>query len=231
VPSAGKLDNDLILAFDGSGWREIRLGYNIADMCVTDDSRYLVLFAGGREVTKPQFSSAGALGFDGGSGGSVTSNQRTYEEYDVYVMDHEVQTYDPPERTHIYESAWIRADDTALAPVNVHELFIGMVDEADETIDVYVYSNGSYDPDEDSPRTTRAVGVQAEDLIGDLVLGTGKDTARRLCWRRVTINLENVNTWSFELRSTNPHHIAAFAFSISQVTSGDPLARIPLGGD
>jgi hypothetical protein len=94
-----------------------------------------------------------------------------------------------------------------------------------------VFSNGSYQPDPDSPRTVRAVGVKVEDLLGDLVLGEGKTHARRLFWRRVPIGLESVNTWAFKLKSTSPFHIASFAFQTSFATMGDQLARIPLGED
>jgi hypothetical protein len=106
-----------------------------------------------------------------------------------------------------------------------------MVDEVNESVDIDVFSNGSFAPDSDSPRTARAVGVQVEDLLGDLVLGTGKTHARRLFWRRVPIGLQSITTWAFTLKSQTPFHIAAFAFQTSFATQGDELARIPMGED
>jgi len=232
VPSAGQFDNDLILCFNGAGWNEIRLGFYISDMCITDDPRYYVLFAGSRPVTKPKFSLSGALTLD--EGGTVTplvAEQKTYNEYDVYVMGHEVEGFDEPERTYVYESAWLRADDTAITPINVPELFIGMVDEVDESFDVYIYFNGSYEPDEDSPRACKSIGVLAKDLIGDLTLNEGKTKMRRLFWRRVPVALENVNTWAFKIVSKTPLHLSAFAFHSMIASGGDKLARIPFGED
>ena len=106
-----------------------------------------------------------------------------------------------------------------------------MVDETNQSIDVNIFSNGSFAEDSDSPRTVRAVGVGVEDLIGDFKLGEGKVHARRLFWRRVPVGLQSVNTWAFELTSNEPFHIAAFAFQTSFATMGDELARIPLGED
>ena len=45
VTPAGSFENTLLLCFDGKGWRAQKLGYDITDMCATDDPRYLVLFA------------------------------------------------------------------------------------------------------------------------------------------------------------------------------------------
>jgi hypothetical protein len=217
VARAGSFDNELILAFDGQGWREIDLGYKINDMCVTDDHRYLVLFAGGIEKNFPSFNEPNQLS--------------TATEFDVYVMSRETTAGAGPNLSHEFQSAWLRGDDNALQPIHVHNLYIGMIDEVNESIDIEVYSNGSYAPDADSPRRVKAVGVGVEDLLGDFVLGQGKTHARRLYWRRVPIGLQSVNTWAFKLTSDKPFHIASFAFQTSFATMGDQLARIPLGED
>jgi len=240
VAPAGSFENTLMLCFDGKGWRELKLGYDITDMCVTDDSRYLVLFAGGREQTKElagigttvdtfvvageqlQYTPEFTLGL-------TTEVTQTF--YDVFVMGHETLAEEPQDVTYEFKSAWLRGDDTALKPIHVHNLYIGMVDEINQSIDVNVFSNGSFAPDEDSPRTVRAVGVGVEDLVGDLTIGTGKVHTRRLFWRRVPIGLQSVNTWAFELTSKQPFHVAAFAFQTSFATMGDELGRIPLGED
>lgn len=231
VPSAGEFNNDLLLCYDGQGWSEIRLGVTISDMCVTDDPRYLVLFAGAREVTKPLASFGQGLTLDEGGSFQLQVTEKTYDEYDIFVMGHETANYEEPAREYVYESAWFRADDTAITPINVPELFLGMVDEVDTSFDIYIYSNGSYEPDEDSPRKCKSIGVLAQDLIGDLELGAGKTKARRLFWRRVSVGLENVNTWSFKIVSSTPLHLSAVAFHSMLATGGDRLARIPLGED
>lgn len=220
VARAGSMDNELILSFDGSGWKELDLGYKISDVCVTDDPRYYVLIAAGRTftLTSPELvtpeNPAGTASITG---------------YNVRVMGHESTAGKGPDLVHEYLSAWLRADDNALQPVNVHSLYLGFVDEIDENVDVYIYSNGSYAPDADSPRPVRSVGVRVEDLLGDLQLGSGKVHARRLFWRRVPVALENVNTWAFRLRGKC--HIAAFAFHTSLASQGDALGRIPEAED
>ena len=218
VAKAGSFDNELILAFDGQGWREIELGYKINDMCVTDDYRYLVLFAGGQTQSFPAFTQPG-------------EPIPTATPYDVYVMSHETTAGAGPDLTYEFQSAWLRGDDNALQPIHVHNLYIGMIDEVNETIGVEVFSNGSFAPDSDSPRNLKAVGVGVEDLLGEFILGEGKTHARRLYWRRVPIGLQSVNTWAFKLKSDTPFHIASFAFQTSFATMGDQLARIPLGED
>jgi hypothetical protein len=136
-----------------------------------------------------------------------------------------------PDLTYEFQSAWLRGDDNALQPIHVHNLYIGMIDEVNETIDVEIFSNGSFAADTDSPRRLKSVGVKIEDLLGDFVLGQGKTHARRLYWRRVPVGLQSVNTWAFKLKSETPFHIASFAFQTSFATMGDQLARIPLGED
>jgi hypothetical protein len=230
VPSAGKFNNDLVLCFNGTGWNELRLGFTISDVCVTDDARYLVLFAGARPVTKSTLN-LGVLTFDQG-GSYLTSKPKTYNEYDIYVMGHEVSSFQAPARTYVYESAWFRADDTAITPVNVSELFIGMVDEVDASFDIYIYANGASAATEDSPQRCKALGVYStSSLIDTLTLGTDKTKPRRLFWRRVTVGLENVNTWAFKIVSETPLHLASFAFHSALATGGDRLARIPFGED
>jgi hypothetical protein len=146
-------------------------------------------------------------------------------------MSHETDASKDTPLTYEFQSAWLRGDDNALQPIHVHNLYIGMVDEIDETIDIEIFSNGLFTPDEDSPRRMKSIGVKAEDLLGDFVLNEGKTRSRRLYWRRVPVGLSSVNTWAFKLKSKTPFHIASFAFQTSFATMGDQLARIPLGED
>jgi hypothetical protein len=206
VTPAGDSFNSLMFCFDGQGFREIKLGLDVWDMCLTDDARRYVLMSGQTARSDPY-------------------------GHDVYVADHEPQDFINADRTHVFRSAWLRGDDTALKPIHVHNLYVGMVDESDESIDVNIYSNGSHAPDADSPRKVKAVGVGIEDLTGAAIIGTAKAHARRLYWRRVPVGLQSIHTWAFELTSTKPFHIAALAFQTSFATMGDELGRIPLGED
>ena len=203
---SGDSHNSLMFCYDGRGFREVKLGLDVWDMCATDDARQYVLMSGQNSRSDPY-------------------------GHDVYVFGHEIEDFSNADRTHVFRSAWLRGDDTALKPIHVHNLYIGMVDEKNDIIDVNIYSNGSWAPDPDSPRKVKSVGVGVQDLTGAAVIGKAKAHARRLYWRRVPVGLQSVNTWAFELTSTSPFHIAALAFQTSFATMGDELGRIPLGED
>jgi hypothetical protein len=214
VSPAGQDGNTLCLCFDGTYWRELSLGYQVADTCATDDARHVVLIGG-------------ADSFD----------------IDVFVMDREIQEYTPPVRTYDFLSQWLRGSQTARLPIHVHWLYVGFIDEVDETLDVYFYADGSYEDDEDSPRQVSSVGAArtthvpdgrglvSEDLTGTAVLGTSKLHERRLYWRKVPVGLENVFTWAFRIKSESRYHLAAVAFSTSIATMGEAEARVPEATD
>ena len=210
VTPAGDRNNTLILCYDGNGWRELSLGFTVNSLCQTDDARQLLLFSGKNQTTGT---------------------------HDVYVFDHEMQEFPAPTRECVLRSPWLRADEVALQPLNIHTLFVGLIDEIDTELEVSVYANGSLAPDDDSPRKLKAVGTHAAsdpagaDLTGSAVIGTAKWRNRRLYWRQVPIGLENVSTWKFQISTESAFHIAAFAVQTSKATMGDSLGRVPFGSD
>lgn len=207
VSPAGRDANRLILRFDGRSWRRMDLGFDVNDICVTDDWRQLVLFAG-RDLTN-----------------NING---------VWVLDHEVAAtvYTPPPRSYTYRSGWLRADEHALDPVNVRAIFLGLVDGSNAQATVRLYRDGSWrvletftnvellGKDEDSRVVT--------DIAASAVIGTSLFHERRLFWRWVPCgeHLRDVHTWAFEISSTSRINIAAFAFDVSQATHGSPRGRV-----
>lgn len=218
---AGSNYNELMLIFDGQYWRRQDIGYHIADICQTDDWRQYNLFAG--QLMFPQGRRNTQLTYD------RTSN--------VYVMGRERQDFTTAAFKTQYRSAWIRGDDTALTPLNVRSLYLGMVDAWDGNATIRFYKNGSWDPVTEI-QDVRLVGVDDEsnvvrDIAGNAVLGQAKTHYPRLYWRQVPVDLRNVNTWAFEIEVVGQDrlHLASFAFDMSVATTGSPRGRIPFRAD
>jgi hypothetical protein len=218
---AGSNYNELMLIFDGQYWRRQELKYHIADICQTDDWRQYNLFAGKEMLPEDEREEAGTV--------PLSSN--------VYVLGRERPDYTIPDRKVQYRSAWIRGDDTALTPLNIRSLYLGMVDAWDGDATIRFYRNGSWDPVTEITNL-RLLGVDDEsnvvrDIAGSAVLGQAKVHYPRLYWRQVPVDLRNVNTWAFEIEVETPNrlHLASFAFDMSVATSGSPRGRIPFRAD
>jgi len=209
---AGENKNTLVLTFDGQGWKRQTLGLHLADMCLTDDWRRMLL--------------------------AVATDTDTDDDWnDVFVLNRETVAYAARERDILYRSAWLRGDDTGLKLLNVRTMYIGLLDSYDDDFEILFYRNGSYKavvqmtdvkavgPDDDSGLVT--------DIAGSAVIGTATTHNPRLFYRQVPVGLQNVNSWAFEIRAKSPVrlHLAAFAFDVSIASSGNALSRIPRRGD
>lgn len=232
IAPAGSQYNTRVLIFDGQYWRKLSLGYHIADICQTDDWRQYNLVAGHAMLVgnEPQDSTSNVL---------VMGRERS----DYFELNGNL-------RRAVYRSAWIRGDDTALTPLNVRSLYLGMVDAWDgDALEIRFYKNGSWAPVRD-PVTVRTMGVDNDsnvvrDVAGSAFIGSVSDPIRaqlhkpRLYWRQVPVDLRNVNTWAFEISGfTHSYgttrqklHLAAFAFDMNVATTGSPRGRIPFAKD
>jgi hypothetical protein len=221
VARAGTYKNNMILSFDGTFWRRQRIGIEIADWCQVDDWRQYIL-ALGQELDSSD----------------VTSGERAGSpRVEAFVMGHATESYEPPDRTIIYRSGWLRGDDVGLTPVNVRTMFIGLVDSWNGDFTIKFYRNGSWS-EFVKMTDVRAIGVDdgsnvVTDIAGSAVLGTSKLHDPRLFWRQIPVGIENAGSWAFEIRASWPTrlHVASFAFDISVATSGSPRGRIPLRAD
>lgn len=217
IPPAGRHRNLLQVCFDGHGFRRWDMGISLADICRLDDWRGYVL----------------GCGHDG-------------TDFNVYALNREVQSYTPPDRTAVFRSAWLTADETGSLPVRVRKLYIRGIDSSNANVTIRFYRDGSYVPvDEQTdlrmigPDTTNDVAAPlprnpVSDIAGSAVIGTSLIHARRPFWRYVTPNgLQDCFSWAFELRATYPTrmHLAAFAFDVSVSGSGDARGRIQARGD
>ena len=235
---AGDSENSLVLCFDGRYWRRMDLGMHIADMCTTDDWRQYTMFLGyeqGYQTTElPMLGSASGVDISGTTG---TTTVRTKNANHVYVMDKETTAFTPPDRTIVYRSGWMRADDVGLTPMNVRSMFVGMIDSWNGDFTVRFYRNGSWS-EFVSMTDVKAVGVDdgsrvVMDVAGAAIIGQAKTHDPRLFWRQVPVGIENANTWAFEIEAKSPTrlHIASFAFDVSVATLGNVKARIPHRAD
>lgn len=209
---AGSTRNSLTLCFGTGGWRRRELGLDVRDTCTLKDARKYTLLAA-REVDN--------LG---------TTN-------DVYVADREHRAYTPPTRTVKYKSNWLRASDTAALPVQVSEMYVGMLDEYNGPLTVKFYKNGSWQPVH-TMTDLLAVGPDSGSTIvtqaaGSAVVGTAKALDPRLFWRRIPVKLQDARIWAFSIEVEYPGrmHLAAVAFDVAVATGGNKFARIPLRGD
>ena len=240
IARPGTSDNNFMLVFDGQYWRRLSQGFHIADMCQTDDWRQYNLFVGRRSSTDTDSdaftNSVYVLGRDRTKGGGP----------------HAVIAYNDRHVVPVYRSAWIRGDDTALTPLNVRSLYLGMVDAWDgEELRINFFKNGSWKPVYETV-FVRTVGVDNEsnvvrDIAGSALITNFEDKnpdgakfhRPRLFWRQVPVDLQNVNTWAFEIvaitrsggQQISKLHLAAFSFDMSVATTGSPRGRIPFSQD
>jgi len=207
-------------------------------MCTTDDWRQYTMFLGyeqGYQTTElPMLGSASGVDISGTTG---TTTVRTKNANHVYVMDKETTAFTPPDRTIVYRSGWMRADDVGLTPMNVRSMFVGMIDSWNGDFTVRFYRNGSWS-EFVSMTDVKAVGVDdgsrvVMDVAGAAIIGQAKTHDPRLFWRQVPVGIENANTWAFEIEAKSPTrlHIASFAFDVSVATLGNVKARIPHRAD
>lgn len=143
-------------------------------------------------------------------------------EHNVFVLDHEVRGYNPPTKDYAFRSQWLRYDPTGRLRFNVDAIYIGFLEHHSGNITVSWYQNGRRDVAKAS-KTVSGVAPDMTETFSAIVLGTGKTRRPRLFWRRVDVRLASVDSFAFDITSTEPVylHLAAFAFE-GQIT--DPHA-------
>lgn len=238
---AGKRKQTLVLCFDGRNWRRQDLGLHIADWCQTDDYRQYVLAAGthfkGGLVTLPEDPETETSTAHGDiSFGRLTykaSSTYTIDKNEVYVMGRETKAYDPPERTAVYRSGWLRGDQVGLAPMHIRTMYLGLVDAWNGSFTIKFYRNGSWS-EVVKMEDVLSIGVDDDssvvsDVAGSAVLGSSKTHDPRLFWRKVPVGLENAHSWAFEISLDYPTklHIASFVFDVTFASKGNVRSRVP----
>ena len=262
IATDGSPFNNMLLCFDGRYWRRMSLNLHVVGMTRTDDYSQNTLAL----AVDYSASADSATGFVGASGFRAALPDDSYGVYrpEVFNSSGDMSfnqpltrllvldrvsgdpSYTPPPRTIRYRSAWFRADESGLTPVNVRSLFICMADAWDGNAKVRIRKNGSEKVIAEMD-DLRLIGVDDEsdvvnDIVGSSVNMNSKFHNRRMFWRQVPVGLENVNTWCFEIefKQTPSHSVHAdtprielisFAFETSLASSGSPRGRIPLRSD
>lgn len=212
---AGSARHTLGLVFDGQGWRRLDLGIHVTGMCRDKGNEQYLLLCG-----------------------------RDYgeEHSGIFVYEHETMAYAGENKaTALYKSANLYGDELGLHPVHIHSLWVGMVDRSDAEATIRIYRNG-----EPTPYTTQAFrlmgpdGINADDtsaiyrdVLSRANVGTMQAHEHRLTWRKVDVNMPRCTTWRFEIEVNFPAEIeiAAFAFSLSIESRGNPLGMLPAKQD
>jgi hypothetical protein len=203
VCEAGSSSPNLILCYDGQGWREQRHNLLYNSLCVTKDEREYVL------------------------GGSQTS-EGVGEM--LMVLDHETRDYPTPITTFSYKSRWLKIDGAGLTRFNVATLFVGFLESANASVTVNCYRNGRWDDVIATGELTMVADDRAY-VFETSVLGTATTLSPRLYWKRFDMQLRSVDSFAFELvgapESGQYINIASFAFD--GVVAADRGARISRG--
>ena len=207
---AGETGNTLILTYDGTNWKRQTVGIKIADMCRVDDWRQYLLAVAKDVIT---------------------------DKNDVYLLDRETRSYAPGDRKVVYRSGWIKGDQTGMSLIHVRTMYIGMIDAWNGNATIRFYRNGSWSPVAEM-NDVRAIGPDDSsriviDIAGGAKIGSAKTRLPRLFWRQIPVNIENANSWAFEISANYPTklHLASFAFDISTVGFGNTKSRIPRRSD
>ena len=186
----GTRKNELIFCFDGKYWRRQTLGIHISDMCVTPNT-FRYTYAIGTDDRERDVSL------------KVGDENTKGDLARLFVLNRQTSDWFAGPRRIQYRSNWIYSSDYGLTPTNVRTLYIGLLDAFDGFATVRIYKNGSWDPVH-VMTDLRTVGVDDEsnlvmDVAGSAIFNKSKFHSPRLYWRQVPVDLQNVNSWAFEV--------------------------------
>ena len=213
VPSAGSTVNDIILAYSPRGWSRFDYGCAIHDLCVLDDAM-------------PDVYAAATVG-----------------AFDMVLnLSGETRDFDPPLRTAVYRSRWLRLHPFGYGRFNVRTMWIGCIDSYAGNIDVIFRRDWSSKVEhvQQYRSVGRPFGAVAAGLTGagddqgapfaagDVRIGTDVVRDRRLFWRKIPVGIDDCATFSFEIQATYPEafRLAAFIFDATATTQA-PQERWP----
>ena len=203
VTEAGQSSPNLLLCWDGEGWREQRHNLLYNSICATKDVREYII--GASHVTE-------------GTGQKLV------------VLDHENRTYASPISTFTYKSRWLKIDGVGLTRFNAATLYVGFLESSSATIVVNCYRNGRWDEVVATGELTLVADDRAA-VFSTSILGTAKTASPRLYWKRFDMQLRSVDSFSFELvgTPTDAEYINIAAFAFDGVVAADRGARISRG--
>ena len=193
VPSDGSRKNNVCWEYDGAGWTR-RTDVTAAAVCVTQDHRRYMLTAG--ETQKKSVANP----IEG-----------------VYLLDHQIQSFDPEDRASIIQTSWLRTfrSEGRGSPTTV---YLWLRESGSGTITVEVERDWragivetvtakAYPPD-DAPPFWNAAEYGGTDADGDAL--TWKK--RRPYWTRVDIYAPSSETFRLRITNTVPWEFLGLAF-------------------
>lgn len=203
VTEAGQSSPNLLLCWDGDGWREQRHNLLYNSLCATRDVRDYVI--GASHVTE-------------GTGQKLV------------VLDHENRTYPSPITQYVYKSRWLKIDGAGLTRFNAATLYVGFLESSSATVQVNCYRNGRWDEVIATGELTLIADDRAA-VFSTSVLGTARTASPRLYWKRFDMQLRSVDSFAFELvgTPTDAEYINIAAFAFDGVVAADRGARISRG--
>lgn len=196
ISAKGESRNTIILCFDGNYWRRQTLGIQIADMCSIKDHTHNTLAVGSdmRELDAG-ISSPGSPGTAPFNGRSVLSR--------VFIMGRQSTDYFAPPRRLRYRSAWLRSSELGLVPTNVRNLYVGLLDSWVGNATVRLYRNGSWEPVAQLDDVLLCGPDDGSGVVSEsaskAVVGSARTRDPRLFWRQIPVDLQNANSWAFEI--------------------------------
>tara|TARA_R110000744_G_scaffold18811_3_gene50171 strand:+ start:1045 stop:3483 length:2439 start_codon:yes stop_codon:yes gene_type:complete len=191
---AGQRDNLLMFCFDGKFWRRQTLGIHIADMCTsTEFTQYnLAIGSDEREADIPATSKS-----------QQDKILSTVDLSRVFILNRQSTDYFGPPRRIRYRSAWLKASSHGLNPLNVRNLYVGLLDSWVGSATIRLYRNGSWDPvSEVNDLLLHGPDDGAliiEESAVSAVVGEAKVRDPRIFWRQIPVDIQNANSWAFEL--------------------------------
>jgi hypothetical protein len=258
VPKAGSRFNDLVVCFDGEYWRRQELDIHIADVVVTNDFRRypVALVTDYTAVVSLDSATKGAVIkrldtrepieaddiLKGYGRGTAAEDYRPTTNILVLDRSHNDGYWEPPKRTIIYRSGWLRGDTHALTPINVRSMYIGMYDAWNGTATIRLFKNGSWSPQKEMSDLL-LVGPDNESGMVKDIAGSARirdpslyaaedypaDAARfhdpRLFWRQIPIGFENISTWAFEIEVEHNPFYHKDAASIKGLSNNEITKR------
>ena len=205
VPPGGSTGNDLMLVYDGQGWRRRVYGARWNGLTLTKDDRQMII----------------------GCGQAAQVNN-------LFVVDREVHSFSTPNKLYQFKSQWLRMDPTGRDRFNITAVYVGFIESCTTQISWKVYKNGRRDVASIVSTSDNALTLVAADAVGlsldALVVGTGTVRTPRLFWRRFDIKVTGVDSFAFDLTALEAGGVfpqmAAFSFEGSLVDgSGASVAR------
>lgn len=192
VAEKGQKTNTMILCFDGKFWRRQTLGIAIADMCTLSDHTHATVAVG----TDPRERFLLTQSKDPLWRGRVNLSR-------IFILNKQSTDYFGPPRRIRYRSAWIRSSDHGLVPTNVRNLYVGMLDSWVGNATIRLYRNGSWDPIAEMNDLLLCGPDDGSGVVADVaknaVVGKAKTRNSRVFWRQVPVDIQNANSWAFEI--------------------------------